>query len=472
MAQAIKTPDILTDEEIGGYQTAPDVLNDDEISQFESANESSGGPGNWAITRAAKDWYKGAKQSAADVHEAKTLPEKALRMAGGSAGSAMDIFMKLARAGIEGAPKIVQDAAAGVGRSIAETPGIKQGAEAYGKWHAGLSSDAQKDVDAGLNVAGVLPIAKSAQLAGKAGEVAGKAVQGARQAVGGAVENAGKSLMQAGMKPKDVTAKLAGPTVEKGAENLVSDIGKYNLESPVGGYKGIAEKSQKRIDAEKGAAGNEVERFAAENSWVKHDIDESIINFMDDIQNGNMDDVFGSEPEALAHADKIFQALERRGLTGEQPIGNLPKIKDVITNYAGGLFGKGKYGVASDPLPKKVGELMYLQFKKDLEKYVPEVEGHNRTIHDLINVNKAANEAVKRIGNKDKIGLSDLLLFMAPQAAGIHTAAGAVPAALYTGKKLVSGGRGASTLMKAGKAIKGQPESRTDALRRLFEENQ
>jgi hypothetical protein len=152
-----------------------------------------------------------------------------------------------------------------------------------------------------------------------------------------------------------------------------------------------------------------------------------------------------------------------RGLDGTQPISKLPQIKQTIEKYGGGLFEKGSYGIAKDPLKQKVGELAYLKLKDDLESYIPEIGDHNKIIHELIPVKQASEEAVKRIGNKNKIGLEDWALLLGGPGA-VHTLGAAnlsglagIPGAVLMGKKALSSGRGSSMLMKTGKFIRGKP---------------
>lgn len=334
---------------------------------------------------------------------------------------------------------------------LPNTPGIKQASETLPesvKYNLGTSALAAGTV---LGAGPGLKVAKEAVKLG----------QEAKVGLGEKLLASGKSSLQSGMKPKDVTSKLAGKNVMEGAQNLIDRVDKYNLESPIGGFKGIAVKAENRIAQEKEIADNLIKDYAVKNPTVTHDIDKSFINYIDDLQKGKFKEVFGDDKLAAKYASDIHEALALRGLDGMQPISKFPEIKQLIENYGGGLFPKGSQAIGKDPLKLRTGELAYLRLKGDLESYIPEIADHNHAIYELIPVERAANEAVKRIGNKNKIGLEDwALLFGGPGAAHTLGASGlsavaVIPGAILMGKKALSGGRGASAMIKAGKLIKG-----------------
>jgi hypothetical protein len=286
----------------------------------------------------------------------------------------------------------------------------------------------------------------------------GKGISGAVTGMGEAAENAGKSTLISGMKPKDVTAKLAGKDVADGAKNLADNVAKYNLQSTGKGFSGISENAQSRINQEMASADKLVQDAAIKDPTKKFDVDKSFLDLADRIESGKENAVFGDEQKASDMLLNVHKSLELRGLTGEQPISNLPKIKQTI-NQGMQLFKKGAYNIAQDPIKAQVGELAYLKMKDDLESVVPEIAQHNDAIHDLINVKTAADQAVKRIGNRDKIGLTDWgLLLGGPEVAhtfGAHglSALGGIPGAVLIAKKAASGGRGSSALISAGQGL-------------------
>jgi hypothetical protein len=306
----------------------------------------------------------------------------------------------------------------------------------------------------GMNVAGLV----TAPGAAKDGA---KAFSKAATATGKAVGEKSKSLLLSGMKPKDVTAKLAGKDVAKGAQKLVDDISTYKLESATGGFKGISEKANGKIGSYLDEVETVINKKVLSDPKASIDVDGTFVNFMDDLQSGKINAVFGEEAKSAELADDIYNALEIRGLTGSQTIDKIPEIKRIISNYGGGLFRKGPYNIAKDPLKQQVGELAYLRLTDDLEKIVPEIRQYNKAVHDIINVKKAADEAVKRIGNKDKIGLTDWMLLLggptAAQNLGVSSQAVAgIPGAVLIAKKALGSGRGASAGIKVGRALQGK----------------
>lgn len=270
---------------------------------------------------------------------------------------------------------------------------------------------------------------------------------------------AGTSLLKSGAKIKDVTAIKSGRNVMEGAQKIVDDIAKYGVQSTKGGFEGIAKNARKKIDAALSAADDAVQKAAQAAPDTKVDVDEVFTNFMDELQQGKVASVFGWEYAGAEMAGNIQKALELRGLAGAQPISKLPEIKKAINNGMQ-LFKKGAQHVADETKLNQIGDLSYLKMKEALESVVPEVAKYNKEAHELINVENAAQEAVKRIGNRDKIGLTDwMLLLGGPTAGGVagHMGAGTVAGATGAGlilKKALSGGRGASALVSLGKAAK------------------
>jgi hypothetical protein len=119
------------------------------------------------IVSGAKDWYAGAKQRAEDVKDAPTLPEKALRLAGGAAGSLVDIPIKAGKAVLESAPggqwlennvktagEQIGSIPLGKGHTLSDIPlGAKQ-------MFSELSPRTQKNIGAIGNITGVVPAGK------------------------------------------------------------------------------------------------------------------------------------------------------------------------------------------------------------------------------------------------------------------------------------------------------------------------
>jgi hypothetical protein len=270
----------------------------------------------------------------------------------------------------------------------------------------------------------------------------------------------GKRSLKKEMKPKDVTALLAGKNVDAGARKLVDDVVKYKIESPGKGFRGISDNAVKKISENVDLGDAAILKKAKDAPGSSVDIDNTFISFIDDLENGRVDAVFGDEARAAELANEIYSSLDLSGrkLTGLQPIEKIPEIKRVISKYAGGIFQKGKYKIETDPLKRRVGELAYLRLKDDLEGIVPEIKQYNQAVHDLLNIETAANEAAKRIGNKYDVNWSDwAILFGGPTAAhslGMPAAAaGAVPGSLLLGRKALGGGRGPSGMIKVGRGL-------------------
>lgn len=327
---------------------------------------------------------------------------------------------------------------------------VEFGAEQYKK----LVPEESRDLVGSMgNIAGAATLANPLK-----GEIP-KLARGAARETGEKLESAGKSLLASGMKIKDKTAAIAGGTPQAGVEKIVNDISKYNVESKTGGFNGIAEKAQSRIDLERQKSQNAMLNYSKNNPGDIVDVDNTFLKFMDDLENGKEPTIFTNETQASDFAARIHDALSKRGLTGNVPVERLPEVKRTIDEGLD-LFKKGSKNIGVDPLPAKVGELAYLRLTKELEDKIPEIRESNQAIHDLINVKTAANEAVKRVGNKNKISLSDMALMLggAPALAAVGvpaTMTGVAPlvAGGLVAKKALSSGRGASMALGAGKTL-------------------
>lgn len=392
-----------------------------------------------------------------------SIPEKALRYAGGAIGNIGDAVFTAGNVATGGGLKTASATVMNLLNKIPQIKGTDKVAQALDELKADNPA-AYTDLKQIPNLLGVIPGAKVAEevpgMAKVATQGALNTAKDAKTAIGQGIENTGKSALQKEMKIKDVTAKLAGPNVDAGVQKIVDDISKYNVQSTKGGVKGIAENAQKAIDGKMSLTDKAIKDFAAKNPTASVNVDDTFLKLMDDLQKGNEPTIFTTEEQASEFAGKIHDALGKRNLTGTQPISKLPEIKRTIDEGLD-LFKKGKYGVETDPLPKKVGEISYLRLKKELESYVPEVKESNQAVHDLINVKTAALEASKRIGNKNNIGLADLATLLgggpALHSMGVPASVSSVApiiAATIMAKKMASGGRLPSALISIGKGIK------------------
>ncbi|MFA6152919.1 MAG: hypothetical protein WC716_16475 [Chitinophagaceae bacterium] len=288
----------------------------------------------------------------------------------------------------------------------------------------------------------------------------GAGSKGVVKKVGEKTVGFGESLLKSGMKIKDSSAKLMGRNAEEGVKKVVSDITKYDVQSTKGGFSGIAQNARKKITENTDKADEVILNAAKADPTKTVDIDNIFLSFIDDIQKGKVETIFGWEDNGAEMASNIHKALEKRGLSGNQPISKLPEIKKTI-NKGMQLFKKGAQNLAGEPKQTMIGDLSYLKMKEALEDVVPEVAQYNKATHDLINIEKVSLEAKKGVGNNNKIGLVDaMLLFGGPgalQSLGVSpgiAASGSLVGAALIAKKLASGGRGSSAIISSGKGLK------------------
>lgn len=333
----------------------------------------------------------------------------------------------------------------------------------YGEYKESLPEASQANLNAsesGVNALLTLG-GMGAQVSKSAGVTLGKSVPTKlAEKSGKVVENIGKQAIARDAKISNSIANLAGRNPKEGVQRIINDVSKYKVESPTGGFDGIANKAQKVIDIEKAKAEKAIEMFSKKNPSAVVDVDNSVLKFADDLEKGVEPNIFMTEDRASDIALNIHTALEKRGLTGIQPVSKLPEIKRTI-DQGMDLFSKGSHHIELDPLPKKVGELYYGRLKQELESFVPEIASSNKAVYDLLNVKEAMQAASKLAGNRNHIGITDLgVVFGLPAAAhSLGFTPTATGLSYLTGlslvaKKAAGDARGASALVKTGRTIK------------------
>jgi len=332
-------------------------------------------------------------------------------------------------------------------------PGTTAALGTLGKFYNKNAPESVKNIagsigDVSQMVPGVGALGKAIpKTAGFAAEKTGKSLTGM-----------GKSVISSDAKIRDSVAKLAGKTPLEGVKKITDDIAKYEVESATGGFSGISTKAQKRINQEMQRGEQAISDFAAKNPGAAVDVDYTFLQLADDLAGGKEKSIFLNEDKAADLAIQIHSSLEKRGLTGLQPVSKLPEIKKAIDDGMN-LFKKGSQQIELDPLPSKVGELSYLRLKNELEQHVPEIAESNKAVHDLITVKTAMEAAQKLAGNRNKLGITDLaLIFGGPSlAANMGVSGGAmlagIPGVALAGKKLAGDARGASAMIKSGRGF-------------------
>jgi hypothetical protein len=380
------------------------------------------------------------------------IPEKAVRTVGsglGIAGEMAAIPFNVAGAAINKATggragKMLQMAV----NKVADTKVAKN----LIGWYSGLS-EAEK---ANYSTAADLLEAFSFSGGKAAGKVAGKVVH----KTGDITEGLGKKSLRSGMKIKDPTAKLAGINTEAGVQKIVNDVAKFKIESKTGGFKGMVNNAQKQIDTRMKKSAQAITNFTKKDPIAGVNVTDALKELEDDIRNGRVASIFTGEDNAADFVKEINKSLTKRNLHGYQLIKTLPEINKKMRQGMD-LFSKGKFGINDAPMKELVGDLAYLKLLDKIGDRLPEVRKAGQEIHDLINVKTAALEATKRVGNRNDISLSEVLLLLgggpALQSMGVPTNASFIVPAVAAGivtKKALGSGRGASTLITAGRGLK------------------
>lgn len=292
------------------------------------------------------------------------------------------------------------------------------------------------------------------------GKTATKGIEKTLGRAGDISEQAGKKTLRSGMKIKDTTAKLAGKNVDKGVEKIVNDIAKYKIGSTKGGYKGIANNAQKEISKRMAQTDELIKAYMKEDPIAGVNVTNVLDDLANDIRGGAIKSFMTKEDEAADFIMAVNNSLEKWGRHGYQRIGDIPDIKREISEGLN-LFSKGKFTINDAPLKEKVGDYIYLRLLDEVGNRLPGVKKAGKEIHDLINVKNAALEANKRVGNKNVIGLTDVIGLVggapALQAIGVPGSYSTIVpliSAGIIGKKALGNGRGASGLLTSKHVLK------------------
>jgi hypothetical protein len=385
-------------------------------------------------------------------------PERAVRMVGGAVGTLADIPMTAISKVAGGLNNLTggagTKAAGAVGSMIPS--GVKNAAGSLANWYNTRSPATKANLATAGDLTNLIGVGGVKPVASVAGNVAGSTLK----ASGQGLENLGKNTLSSGLKIKDTVARTAGKNTADGVKNIVDNIAKYDVQ---GSFTQIAKKSEAKISEAKKAADEIISNAVVNNPEKRVDIDKTILQFIEDAENGKIDALFGNEEKAAEIAMKLSNALDKRGIIGEVDLAQANKAKQLVGSKA---FKKGAYGIAEDPVNMQVKELLDLRIRDAIRKEIPEIDVHNKAMHDLITVRNAANDAVKRVGNKDNIGLTDwmALLGAAPVAASMGLPPQMLPMMPIVGgtlmaKKALSSGRGGSSLLNLGKKLSESGES-------------
>jgi hypothetical protein len=383
---------------------------------------------------------------------------------GGAAGGTLGTLGNLYKAYDPRGAQAVSDLAGKAGQTIGnifQNPQLQQAGAAFGETGIGKAlypvtqnPYVQQSAELAGNVAGMIPIGKGVEVGLPLAErYAGLNIEN----TGNALSNIAKSNLVSGAKLKDVTARQFSSNVATGAKQYADLVEKHNLESPMKGFAGISEKAQSAIDEHMVKADEILKQAAKANPGLSANPTDVALKFMDDISTGKEKSFLLDPDRANSIVDKIHRGLETMGLAGNQPVEKLPQVKTAIREMVGG-FTKGAPNIAAEPYVKQVGDIYYLRMKQALEDKVPEIAEYNNAIHDLINVKNASDEAAKRIGNKNKIGLNDWasligLRALFPEGGKVSNIQLPLIGAPVIAAKLASGGRGSSALLSAGRGM-------------------
>jgi hypothetical protein len=352
------------------------------------------------------------------------------------------------------------NAAGNIAKKVANAPALIPGEEKLaGKVGQKISDELDKNprlknaLTSIFNIGNLAITAVAGWKAPFAVEVGENVSGAALQGIGAASKKVASDLMQSGMKIKDKTAIKAGRNSLDGTENIINNIEKYKVEAP---FRQIPDKAQAVMDAAKSAGDQVIEKSMAEFPDKKVKLEDVVTKFYDDATEGKIRGIAVEDQDKAANlAIDLYDTYAKKlKIPAEASIAQANEMKKRLGEK---VFKQGSFQIVSDPLKDQVKEILDLRIRDAIREQVPELDKYNRTIHDLIPVKQAAQEAVKRLGNRDKITLADWA-FLVGGGEALKSLGVLVPAAPAVGasllvRKAMSGGVGSSALMKSGRAV-------------------
>lgn len=282
---------------------------------------------------------------------------------------------------------------------------------------------------------------------GKGAETIGRKATGM---VGEGLEKLGKTGLAGEMKiTKPVAKKAYGGTLEEQKQGIIDDIVKFDLHSPTGNFKNMAEKAQSKASENFAKADEIVKEIAAKP-------DAPIVNPLN-VAKANIAELpiaAGSEDAAALYMEKIANDFAKKGFDQDGSIENLVKAKKYL-NADGQIFANGPMASDADNMQRTIRKSMYLSIVDEIAKISPEIKQLNTDGKRLLDISSAADEAAARKTNHSLVGLAGLAAGGGAYAHGGTPEAIAAALAATMATRAAGQGRLASVGINAGKLLQG-----------------
>jgi len=396
-----------------------------------------------------------------------STPRAAQASLGGLHGAAsMATMPMVAPLNVAGAflPRLSQSLGRFAGKALTENPEIQQGQygpvanplpglmEMYGKVK-------EKWPRATQVVGDVATLASAKPVVGLEKAAAGSVIKPVAKAVGKPTEGLGRFWLERQLGISKTEAKKAGATPLEGIENTIENISKYGLDSPMG-MDAAKGKTIDLIKLESNNADNLMKRAVTnpKNALKSVDVDNMVLGVMEDIKDAP--GLMLKQDQAQTILGNIHKELEAKGLTGPQFVDKIPAIKKTVAEGLG-LFKKGPFNIAEDPLPAQMGEKIYFRMMEAVNKEIPDLKETNKKISQLIRIKGIMEDAQFRAKSTGK-DLRGILAESVVGAGGTAIAShGNIPAAIIAGVAApvtahIAKTAGPSLLMKTGRALQGK----------------
>lgn len=295
----------------------------------------------------------------------------------------------------------------------------------------------------------------------------GKAATGTLSKAGKAIEEGGKGFLESELKISKPSAKKAyGATLEAKKERLINDAVKYDLHKESNFTKAADKAAELKSERLKQADDILRDLSTGDNPVIVNPGDivlEASENAIKEAAG------LGEFEKARKIANEIIGDMDKAGLTKDLTVDKLVEAKKLL-DKRGDLFKQGPAITGDEALNQAIRKNIYLSIVDKIGEISPELRAINKETKELIDIENVYREAQSRIKNRDKMSLTDKMAAIGGALGTVGLISGgkgelaAIPAAAAVAgmglNKALSQGRGASALIRTGKAL----QSASDAL--------
>jgi hypothetical protein len=430
-------------KETGGAIIPGDIDTDSLIAQHQAAMQVAGNPAETA--QPVKQNWNQRVQSGIDQAAQESAQRQRQGMnplLAGAAGMAKAAVVPLNETYADLIGAIPTKLKTAIGQTITDIVPASMIA-APGKIYNAMPESGKAIADIGTSALSVLPV-------GGAAKGTGAATTGTMKAVGTGLENLGKTTLKGELKITNPIARGAyGATLAEQKQNIVNDLVKFKLDSPVGNFKSMAEKAQSKASVNFDQADNIIKSISNGPDVPLN----NPVSIARDALAG-IPITAGKENQAVKIAQDIITGLERRGFNKNLTPDKLVEAKKIL-NADGKVFDNGPMVTDADNLDRTIRKNMYLALVDKIGEISPEVKQLNTDGKRLLDISDAASGAASRTSNHSALGLAALATGAGEFAHSGNTPEAVAMALLGAAAMKAAGqGRLSSAVIRSGQGIR------------------